>query len=73
MTVNLYTKINKSLLSKKRDNVIPAYHGEIIIGHVTKLLEEIQEGIFHCEVKVLPEKEELVLSLMQQEMNKLNG
>lgn len=73
MTIYAYLKIDISLLSTRKTNVIPFTMGAdpTILGSVAEILEEVMPGQFRCLVKVLPEHELTVILAMKAEEDKL--
>jgi len=75
MTVYAYLKIDISLLSIKKVNVIPYTMGDdpTILGTVAEIHEEVMPGQFRCLIKVLPQHELRVSLAMKAEEDKLKG
>jgi len=75
MTVYAYVKIDISLLSVKKTNVIPFTIGDdpTILGNVAEIKEEVMPGQFRCLIKVLPQYELRVTLAMKAEEDKLKG
>ncbi len=75
MTIYAYLKIDISLLSTSKTNVIPFTMGDdpTPLGNVAEILEEVMPGQFRCLIKVLPEHELTVALAMKAEEDKLKG
>ena len=75
MIVFAYVKIDISLLSTKKTNIIPFTMGDdpTILGTVAEIGNEVQPNIFRCLIKVLPEHEIAVTIAMKAEEDKLTG
>lgn len=75
MTVFAYLKIDISLLSTRKTNVIPFTMGDdpTILGTVAEIREEVMPGQFRCLIKVLPQYELRVSLAMKAEEDKLKG
>jgi len=75
MTVYAYLKIDVSLLSTRKVNVIPYTMGDdpTILGTVAEIKEEVMPGQFRCLIKVLPQHELRVSLAMKAEEDKLKG
>ncbi len=75
MTIYAFLKIDISLLSTTKTNVIPYTLGDdpTVLGTVAKIIEEVQPNIFKCLIKVLPQHELTILDAIKAEEDKLKG
>ena len=73
MTIFAYLKIDVSLLSTSKTNVIPFTMGDdpTWLGTVSEIKEEVQPNVFRCEIKVLPKYELRVTLAIKAEEDKL--
>lgn len=75
MTIYAYLKIDTSLLSTSKTNVIPFTMGDnpTVLGSVAEIHEQVMPGQYRCLIKVSPEHELTVALAMKAEEDKLKG
>lgn len=73
MTVQIYLQIDKRQLSDTKNNIIPVNLYGVDVGYVSKIVQEVGENQFLCDVLVNPQYKNLVLSAMQAEKDKLES
>lgn len=73
MTTEMVLKIPTEKLSTFKKNKIEAEINDIPVGYVTKIIREIQKGIFNCEVLIYSNKENLVYQAMQKHFDTMKG
>ena len=75
MKIFAYLKIDVSLLSVSKINVIPFTMGDdpTELGTVAEIKEEVQPNVYRCLIKVLPEHELRVSLAIKAEEDKLKG
>lgn len=69
MVINVPLKLDIKAMGKDKKNLVPVQlnANEPVFGSVKRIITEKAEGIYECEVNVLPGMEEYVLEKMDQE------